>query len=77
MTRACDLAVAWTLLTGDARQVFRDESAVDQATWRRGHGWALWKAVATCSSTCEDPDDAAEFAEAQQVLDAIFRDAGS
>lgn len=74
---ACDLAVAWTLLTDDGRQAFRDELAVDQATWRRGRGWALWKAVATCSSTREDPDDSAEFAEAEQVLDAIFRDAAS
>jgi aminoglycoside phosphotransferase (APT) family kinase protein len=71
---ACDLAVAWTLLTDDGRQAFRDELAVDRATWRRGRGWALWKALATCSSTYEDPDDSAEFAEAEQVLDAIFGD---
>jgi hypothetical protein len=72
-----DLAVAWTLLTDDGRQAFRDELAVDQATWRRGRGWALWKAVATCSSTHEDPDGSAQLAEAEQVLDAIFRDAAS
>jgi aminoglycoside phosphotransferase (APT) family kinase protein len=71
---ACDLAVAWTLLTGDGRQAFRDELAMDQASWRRGRGWALWKALATCSSTYENPDDSAEFAEAEQVLDAILGD---
>jgi aminoglycoside phosphotransferase (APT) family kinase protein len=71
---ACDLAVAWTLLTDDGRQAFRDELGVDRASWRRGRGWALWKAVATCSYTYEEPDDSAEFAQAQQVLDAIFRD---
>ena len=71
---ACDLAVAWTLLTDDGRQAFRDELAVDRASWRRGRGWALWKAVVTCSYTHEDPDDAAELAHAEQVLDAIFGD---
>lgn len=71
---ACDLAVAWTLLTDDGRQAFRDELAVDGASWRRGRGWALWKALAICSSTYEDPDGAAELAEAKRVLDALFRD---
>lgn len=71
---ACDLAVAWTLLTDDGRQAFRDELAVDRASWRRGRGWALWKALAICSSTYQDTDDAAESAESKRVLDAIFRD---
>lgn len=71
---SCDLAVAWTLLTDEGRQAFRDELGVDQAAWRRGRGWALWKAAATCAATYEDPDDSAEFARAEQVLDAIFRD---
>jgi aminoglycoside phosphotransferase (APT) family kinase protein len=38
---ACDLMVAWTLLTGEARRVFRMELDVDDATWRRGRAWAL------------------------------------
>ncbi len=38
---ACDLMVAWSLLTGDARSVFRAEIDVDDATWARGRGWAL------------------------------------
>lgn len=72
---ACDLAVAWTLLTDEGRQAFRDELAVDEAAWSRGRGWALWKTLATCSSTYEDPDAAAEFAEAKHVLDVILRGA--
>jgi aminoglycoside phosphotransferase (APT) family kinase protein len=43
---ACDLAVAWTLLDADGRRVFRDRLAVDDATWARGRGWALWKTLA-------------------------------
>lgn len=69
---ACDLAIAWTLLTAEGRQVFRDRLTVDEATWARGRGWALWKAVATCWYTYEDPADAVEFAAAKRVLDEIF-----
>jgi aminoglycoside phosphotransferase (APT) family kinase protein len=38
---ACDLLVAWNLFTGESREMFRAESAVDEATWLRGRGWAL------------------------------------
>jgi aminoglycoside phosphotransferase (APT) family kinase protein len=65
---ACDLAIAWTLLTADGREAFRTRLAVDDATWARGRGWALWKTLATCSCTFEDPGDAAELANAQRVL---------
>ena len=47
---ACDLAIAWTLLSGEGRQVFRDELDLDRATWMRGRGWALWKALLTLES---------------------------
>ncbi|MBN6033783.1 aminoglycoside phosphotransferase family protein [Amycolatopsis sp. 195334CR] len=43
---SCDLAIAWTLLTADGRQRFRERLAVDEETWARGRGWALWKALA-------------------------------
>ena len=52
---ACDLAVAWTLLTADGRQAFRERLSVDEATWARGRGWALWKTLATCSLHHEIP----------------------
>ena len=38
---ACDLMAAWTLLSADARRIFRTALAVDDATWLRGSGWAL------------------------------------
>lgn len=44
---ACDLTIAWTLLRGPARETFRATMAVDEATWVRGRGWALWKALST------------------------------
>jgi aminoglycoside phosphotransferase (APT) family kinase protein len=44
---ACDLAIAWTLLRGPARDTFRTAMAIDDAMWTRGRGWALWKALST------------------------------
>jgi len=38
---ACDLMVAWTLLTAETRDEFRAGLDVDDATWARGRGWAL------------------------------------
>jgi aminoglycoside phosphotransferase (APT) family kinase protein len=67
---ACDLAIAWTLLTADGRQAFRERLSVDDATWARGRGWALWKALVTCAHTLGDAGDSA--ASALRVLDEIF-----
>ena len=44
---ACDLAIAWTFFAGESRQAFRDALALDDDTWARGRGWALWKALIT------------------------------
>jgi aminoglycoside phosphotransferase (APT) family kinase protein len=42
---ACDLAIAWTTFDEPARVAFAGHLALDAATWRRGQGWALWKAL--------------------------------
>jgi aminoglycoside phosphotransferase (APT) family kinase protein len=39
---ACDLMVTWNLFSAGPRKVFRAELGVDDATWARGRGWALW-----------------------------------
>ncbi len=65
---ACDLAVAWTLLTAEGRRAFRSRLSVDDATWARGRGWALWKTLATCSHTPDTTDDA------WRALDEILTD---
>ena len=44
---ACDVVLAWTFLRGAARDAFRAELGVDQGTWSRGRGWALWKSLIT------------------------------
>jgi aminoglycoside phosphotransferase (APT) family kinase protein len=74
---ACDLAVAWTLMGADARAVFRDRLGPDDATWARGRGWALWKALWTCAATVDDtadPEDAADLAAARWTLDQVAAD---
>jgi aminoglycoside phosphotransferase (APT) family kinase protein len=38
---ACDVMVAWTYLSAEAREAFRAALPVDDATWARGRGWAL------------------------------------
>jgi aminoglycoside phosphotransferase (APT) family kinase protein len=44
---ACDLAIAWTAFAGTSREVFGAQLAVDDGTWARARGWALWKALRT------------------------------
>ncbi|MFG2871090.1 aminoglycoside phosphotransferase family protein [Streptomyces sp. NPDC048338] len=38
---ACDLVIAFTLMSADTRAVFREALGVDDATWTRGRAWAL------------------------------------
>ncbi|WBC10622.1 aminoglycoside phosphotransferase family protein [Micromonospora sp. WMMA1947] len=71
---ACDLAIAWTLLTAEGRAAFRERLSVDDATWARGRGWALWKTLSTWSRTFDDPEDAEEAADAHRVLGVILTD---
>lgn len=46
---ACDLAIAWTLFTGKSREAFKAAVNLDEATWARARGWALWKALIVCA----------------------------
>lgn len=38
----CDLQVAWNLLSAQMGDIFRAAISVDDATWARGRGWALF-----------------------------------
>ena len=69
---ACDLAIAWTLFTGESRRAFRDGLALDDDTWARGRGWALWKTLSTCAGSLES--GGADLAEATFVLEQIYED---
>jgi len=44
---ACDLVIAWTFLTTDSRAILKSHLSLDDDTWERARGWALWKALIT------------------------------
>jgi aminoglycoside phosphotransferase (APT) family kinase protein len=67
---ACDMAIAWTLLTANGRRAFRERLSVVEATWARGRGWALWKTLVACAQTLGRADG--EAANARRVLREIF-----
>ena len=58
---ACDLAIAWTFLFGESRDAFRDRLPLDEGTWARARGWALWKALITLLRAPTDGDPAGRF----------------
>jgi aminoglycoside phosphotransferase (APT) family kinase protein len=69
---SCDTAIAWTLLSGASRRVFMDKLPVDESTWARGRGWAIWKAmIVLVDALRSDPADADEC---KRVIGEIIAD---
>jgi aminoglycoside phosphotransferase (APT) family kinase protein len=71
---ACDTVVGWTLFRGRARDRFRDALGLDDDTWDRGRGWALWKAVITIMWHRESQPALAD--EARAVIDELLEEVG-
>jgi aminoglycoside phosphotransferase (APT) family kinase protein len=69
---ACDVTIAWTLLSGESREAFRAALPVDAATWARGRGWALWKGLITLAGQIDTNPVAA--ATARRVVDDVLAD---
>ena len=67
---ACDLAIAWTFLSGQSREAFRVALPLDVETWARGRGWALWKALITFAGNLQV--DQAAAATASRVIDEVL-----
>jgi aminoglycoside phosphotransferase (APT) family kinase protein len=53
---AYDLVMEWEFFTGDSAAAFRRGLDLDEATWDRGRGWALWKALVRLSQEREPGD---------------------
>jgi len=68
---ACDLAIAWGLFRGESREAFRAALPLDRATWARGRGWALWKALITLTA---EPDHSLEAPRAREIVDEVLAD---
>jgi aminoglycoside phosphotransferase (APT) family kinase protein len=52
---ACDLMVAWTCLTADGRDAFRNALMPDDATWSRARGWALELGLRCAAYSTDNP----------------------
>lgn len=68
---SCDLAIAWTFLDRESRAAFRAALSLDDATWQRGRGWTLWKALITLA---RHPDDNSIVAREQVRIIAQLSD---
>jgi aminoglycoside phosphotransferase (APT) family kinase protein len=69
---ACDLTIAWTLFSGESREVFRAALPVDDATWARGRGWALWKGLITLAGHLDT--DPLRADRARSAVDEVLAD---
>ncbi len=69
---ACDLVIAWTLLTLESRQIFRAHLDLDSDTWARARGWGLWKALITLAFI-ENPKSLKAL-KMKQVIHRILSD---
>ena len=69
---SCDLAIAWTFFEREGRDVFRAALRPDGATWKRGRGWALWKALITLAGHIDT--DPLVAAKVRREIDEIVAD---
>jgi aminoglycoside phosphotransferase (APT) family kinase protein len=70
---ACDVVIAWTLLSGPSRDAYRSTLGVDPGTWSRGRGWALWKALISLVGHLEEGDAEAAAAH-RRVIARVLAD---
>ena len=67
---ACDLVIAWTLFSGESREVFRTALPFDPGTWSRARGWALWKALITLAE--HRGSSSSKAGKARRVLNEVL-----
>jgi aminoglycoside phosphotransferase (APT) family kinase protein len=69
---ACDVTIVWTLLSAESREAFCTALPLDGATWARGRGWALWKALITLVEYINT--NPVKAGEARRVIDEVLAD---
>jgi aminoglycoside phosphotransferase (APT) family kinase protein len=69
---ACDLVIAWNVFEAQSRAVFRNTLRLDDATWARGRGWALWKAIIIVAGLAKT--NAIELATPRRIIEAVIAD---
>ena len=68
--------MAWTWFAGDATDEFRARLSLDDDTWARARGWALWKALLVLAghNPAANAARAGWRVGADKVIDAILAD---
>lgn len=69
---ACDLTIAWTLFSGASRRTFHQQVNLDNNTWSRSRGWAMWKALLQLQQ--HRGSNEIEAAKALKVIDEVLSD---
>ncbi|OAB41518.1 aminoglycoside phosphotransferase family protein [Paenibacillus glacialis] len=69
---ACDAAMAWTFFDRNSRKTFKNVLNMDEGTWNRARGWALWKALITYNGNKNSNQAIAE--ESYHVINIIIDD---
>ncbi|MGM1045682.1 MAG: aminoglycoside phosphotransferase family protein [Bacillota bacterium] len=69
---ACDAAMAWTFFDNDSRKIFKHVLNMDEGTWNRARGWAIWKALITYNGNKNSNTAIAE--ESYHVINIIVDD---
>jgi len=69
---ACDVVIAWTFFKGESREIFKQAMNLDDNTWARARGWALWKALITLIAI--ENKQSIKAAEQLRIIDAITKD---
>jgi len=67
---ACDLTIAWTFFKGESRSIFKTNMHLDEETWERARGWAMWKALFEISQL-EDKSGVL-LAKQLQIINAVI-----
>lgn len=69
---ACDLTIAWTFFKGTSRERFKAHVGLDEQTWERARGWAMWKALYEISVLPDKTGQA--LAKQQQIIDDVLEE---
>lgn len=67
---ACDLTIAWTFFKGSSRKLFKAHVALDEQTWQRARGWAMWKALYEISVLVDKSGQAKQ----QQIINDVLEE---
>jgi aminoglycoside phosphotransferase (APT) family kinase protein len=72
---ACDVMVAWKVLSAEGREKFRAALSVDDATWARARGWAVSTAVNALTYYTEETNAALVHEARRWLAEALDDDA--